>query len=61
VTISEVRVLHATHTRRGFLERIVKPLLRANNDAPFTLTEAAEEIDIAGKKLEKLGLLILRL
>jgi outer membrane protein insertion porin family len=55
VTISEVRVLHAKHTRRGFLERIVKPLLSANNDAPFTLAEAAKEIESAGRKLEKLG------
>jgi outer membrane protein insertion porin family len=50
-------VLQATHTRRGFLERIVKPLLSANRDEAFSLLEAREEIDKVGKTLDKLGML----
>jgi hypothetical protein len=48
-------VLHAVNTRRGFLKGIVKPLLREDNDEPFTLRDAREEIDKVGKKLGKLG------
>lgn len=55
VTVSEVRVLHAVNTRRSFLQGIVKPLLRADQDGPFTLREAREEIDRVGKKLDRLG------
>ena len=55
VTISEVRVLHATNTRRGFLQGIVKPLLRQDAEEPFTLLEAREQIDKVGRKLDKLG------
>jgi outer membrane protein insertion porin family len=57
VTISEVRILQATNTRRGFLQRIVKPLLSADRDEAFTLVEAREEIDRVGKTLDKLGML----
>lgn len=56
VTINEVRVLQATHTRRGFLERIVKPLLSANRDDAYTLLEARQEIDKVGQRLDKLGM-----
>ena len=55
VTVSEVRVLHAANTRRGFLEGIVKPLLRKDAEEPFTLLEAREQIDKVGRKLDKLG------
>ncbi|TID25205.1 OMP85 family outer membrane protein [Venturia nashicola] len=56
VTINEVRVLQATHTRRGFLEQIVNPLLSANRDDAYTLLEARQEIDKVGQKLEKFGI-----
>lgn len=59
VTISEVRILQAKNTRRGFLQRIVKPLLKADKEEPFTLREAREEIAKIGSKLEKLGMDIL--
>ncbi|KAH0536205.1 hypothetical protein FGG08_006913 [Glutinoglossum americanum] len=53
VTISSVKVLGATHTRRGFLERIFNPLLSANQDRPYTLAEALKEVQIGADKLQK--------
>lgn len=56
VTISSVRVLHATHTRHGFLERIVNPLLSENRDSGsyYTLREALAEISGTVDKLNRL-------
>lgn len=58
VTISSIRVLHATHTRHGFLERIVNPLLSDNRDngAYYTLREALTEIGGAVDKLNRLDI-----
>ncbi|KAF2396238.1 hypothetical protein EJ06DRAFT_534366 [Trichodelitschia bisporula] len=56
VTISEVRVLHASTTRRTFLERICKPLIKADGDEPITLLEARQEIQRVATSLEKLGI-----
>ncbi|OCK83310.1 outer membrane protein, OMP85 family [Lepidopterella palustris CBS 459.81] len=53
VTISSIRVLHATHTRRGFLERIFDPLLKANRDGPYTLSEALADVSGATNKLNR--------
>ena len=54
-TISAIRVLNANHTRKGFLENIFKPLLSANNDRPYTLSEALREVSLAADKLHRLG------
>lgn len=58
VTISSVRVLHATHTRHAFLERIVNPLLSENRDngSYYTLREALKEIGGAVDKLNRLDI-----
>lgn len=56
-TISSIRVLNATNTRKGFLERIFKPILSANHDRPYTLAEAIREVSIGADKLHKLGIL----
>lgn len=58
VTISSVRVLHATHTRHGFLERIVNPLLSENreNGQYYTLREALAEVNGAVDKLNRLDI-----
>ena len=58
VTISSVRVLHATHTRHGFLERLFNPILSHNRpDQPtYTLKEALSEIGIAVEKLNRLDI-----
>ncbi|USW54984.1 Putative bacterial surface antigen (D15), surface antigen D15 [Septoria linicola] len=64
VTISSVKVLHATHTRRGFLERIFDPLVTANRsskdgskDEPYyTLQEALTEVSHAVDKLSRLDI-----
>jgi outer membrane protein insertion porin family len=55
VTISSVRILHANRTRRGFLERIVNPILSANRDEPYTLEEALKEVGDATEKLNRFG------
>ncbi|KAH7139558.1 surface antigen-domain-containing protein [Dendryphion nanum] len=55
-TISSVRILHANRTRRGFLERIVEPLLSANRDEPYTLEEALKEVGDVANKLNRFGI-----
>ena len=52
-TISSVRVVNAPNTRRSFLESIFAPLLKANNDRPYTLAEALQQVDIAAGKLRR--------
>ena len=58
VTISSIRVLHATHTRHDFLERIFSPILSHNrqNRSYYTLREAIAEIGTAVDKLNKLDI-----
>ncbi|KAI9839797.1 MAG: hypothetical protein M1837_001996 [Sclerophora amabilis] len=53
VTISSIHVLGASHTRKGFLERIFNPLLDANQHGPYTLSEALKEISASANKLHK--------
>ncbi|KAI9820198.1 MAG: hypothetical protein M1827_005820 [Pycnora praestabilis] len=53
VTISSIRVLGASHTRKGFLERIFGPLLSVNQDRPYTLAEALNEVSISSNKLHR--------
>lgn len=53
--ISSVQILGASHTRRGFLERIVSPLLSENRDRPYRLSEALREITARANTLEKFG------
>ncbi|KAL8780659.1 MAG: hypothetical protein Q9213_006368 [Squamulea squamosa] len=50
-TISSVRVLGARNTRQSFLKRIVNPLLSANRDRPYTLSEALRETQYAVDRL----------
>ncbi|KAL4869332.1 hypothetical protein BDV12DRAFT_185224 [Aspergillus spectabilis] len=52
-TISSVQVLNASHTRRGFLEQIFNPLLSANQNRPYTLSEALREISARADKLSR--------
>ncbi|KAF2663384.1 outer membrane protein, OMP85 family [Microthyrium microscopicum] len=56
VTISEVRVLSAPKTRRGFLDRIVSPIISKDNAEPYTLVEARKAIDKVAARLSKLGI-----
>ncbi|EME41586.1 hypothetical protein DOTSEDRAFT_73869 [Dothistroma septosporum NZE10] len=58
VTISSIKVLHAEHTRHGFLERIFDPLLSHNraNDHYYTLREALTEVSKAVDKLNRLDI-----
>ncbi|KKY18337.1 putative outer membrane omp85 family [Phaeomoniella chlamydospora] len=55
-TISSIQVLGATHTRRGFLERIFNPLLAVNQERPFTLSEALREVSVKANTLSKFGI-----
>ena len=58
ITISSIRVLGATHTRHGFLERLFHPVLSHNRpDQPtYTLREALSEIGGAVDKLNRLDI-----
>ncbi|WPG99298.1 sam50-like protein spac17c9.06 [Acrodontium crateriforme] len=56
VTISSVQVIGATHTRRGFLERLFQPVLAHNHDTTYTLREALDEVGLAVDKLNRLGI-----
>lgn len=56
MTISSVRVLNATHTRHGFLERIFQPILSDNRQATYTLKEALQEVGGAVDKLNRLDI-----
>jgi outer membrane protein insertion porin family len=55
VTISSIRLIGGTHTRRSFLDRIFNPLLSANRDKPYTLGEALNEVSSAAEKLRRFG------
>jgi len=48
-------VINATHTRRGFLEKIFNPILSHNADGPYTLQEALKEVGGAVDKLNRFG------
>lgn len=58
ITLSSIRVLGATHTRHGFLERMFHPILSHNRpDQPtYTLAEAVAEIGGAVDKLNRLDI-----
>jgi outer membrane protein insertion porin family len=51
--ISSIQVLNATHTRRGFLERIFNPLLSVNQKKAYTLSEALQEVSARADKLNR--------
>src|SRR5436190_547098 len=54
-TISSIQVANAPHTRKAFLEKILNPLLSANKDGPYTLSEALREVSRSTEKLHKFG------
>jgi outer membrane protein insertion porin family len=51
-----VHVIHANRTRRGFLERVVNPILSANRSEQYTLEEALKEVGTAADKLNRFGI-----
>ncbi|EKD16069.1 uncharacterized protein L3040_003508 [Drepanopeziza brunnea f. sp. 'multigermtubi'] len=51
VTISSIRLIGVKHTRRSFLDRIFDPILSANQDVPYTLQEALQQVGTAADKL----------
>ncbi|KAI9830561.1 MAG: hypothetical protein M1826_004587 [Phylliscum demangeonii] len=53
VTLSSVSVLGAPRTRRSFLETVVKPMLSASRDAPYTLAEALAAVSAGASRLQK--------
>lgn len=55
VTINSIRIIGAERTRQGFLDRIFNPLLSANKDRPYTLTEALQALGSSGDRLRKFG------
>lgn len=54
-TISSVQVLNAPHTRRGFLEKALSPLLKENKDRTLTLAETLEEVSKCTDRLSQFG------
>ncbi|CRG91480.1 SAM50-like protein SPAC17C9,06 [Talaromyces islandicus] len=55
-TISRIHILNATRTRKSFLERIFNPILSANQDRPYTLSEALREVSRGADKLGRLDI-----
>ncbi|KAJ5180747.1 SAM50-like protein [Penicillium capsulatum] len=55
-TISSVQVLNAPHTRRSFLEHVVRPLVSATKDRPYTLSEVLREVSATADKLGRFDL-----
>ena len=55
-TISSVTVLGAPNTRRGFLERIFRPLLSVNRDRPYTQSELLGEVGKRAQQLSRFGI-----
>jgi outer membrane protein insertion porin family len=55
-TIGAIRVIGAPNTRKGFLEKILNPLLSANNDRPYTFGEALRNVNYAADKLHRLDI-----
>jgi len=60
-TVSSVTVLGAPNTRRGFLKRVVEPLLSANRDRPYTQSELLREVTATANKLRKFGMPIVEI
>lgn len=56
VTISSIQVVGANNTRRGFLERILHPVLSSNRTEPYTLHEALNEVGGVVDKLNRLDI-----
>lgn len=54
-TVSSVTVLGAPNIRRGFLKRVVDPLLSANRDRPYTQSEVVREAASTAEKLRQFG------
>ncbi|KAM5462284.1 hypothetical protein MauCBS54593_008078 [Microsporum audouinii] len=52
-TISSVQVLNAPNTRRGFLERALRPLLSENKGRTLTLSETLEEVSKCTNRLNQ--------
>jgi hypothetical protein len=48
-------VLNASRTRRGFLEKVLSPILSSNNGNPTTLSELLAEVSKATNKLYRFG------
>lgn len=55
VEISDIRVLHASHTRRSFLARVFQPVLKPKGGQKYTLLEALEAVTGAAEKLSRFG------
>ncbi|CAG8959658.1 hypothetical protein HYFRA_00001561 [Hymenoscyphus fraxineus] len=53
VTISSIRLIGAENTRRSFLDRLFNPILSANRQKEYTLSEALQEVGSAADKLRK--------
>lgn len=56
MTVSSVQLHGGSHTRHGFLERIFRPILSANQDGPYTLQDALREVSVATDKLNRLDI-----
>ncbi|KAF2645022.1 hypothetical protein P280DRAFT_466259 [Massarina eburnea CBS 473.64] len=56
VTVSSVRILNANRTRRGFLQRVVNPILSAKNAGEYTLQDCLSEVGKATETLNRFGI-----
>lgn len=55
VTINSIHFIGGKNTRRSFLDRLFDPLLSANHDRPYTLSEALHEVSRVATKLQRFG------
>jgi hypothetical protein len=55
VTINSIHFIGGRNTRRDFLDRLFDPLLSANRDQPYTLSEALHEVSGVATKLQRFG------
>jgi outer membrane protein insertion porin family len=56
VTINSIHFIGGRNTRRSFLDRLFDPLLSANRDRPYTLSEALHEVGGVATKLGRFGM-----
>lgn len=58
VSISEIRIEGARHTKKGFLEKVVAPALSSRREGSYTLASALEELHNRTNVLHQFGISI---
>ena len=56
VTINSINLIGGRNTRRSFLDRLFDPLLSANQDRPYNLSEALHKVSSVATTLQRFGI-----